>query len=135
MISIIQDEIEKYFNLPSGSIQRKTRKREIVMARQLAHWFALDRKIGSLTYIGLNLGGVDHATVLHSKKTVNNLIDTDKKFRVDFRGVEINVNKAIFRSSEHITKEEIMETIQTAVNKRFSEILGWNKIYKEMLKS
>ena len=29
----------------------------------------------------MHCGGKDHATVLHDCKTVNNLIDTDKRFR------------------------------------------------------
>jgi chromosomal replication initiator protein len=34
-----------------------------------------------LASIGLQCGGKDHATVLHACKTVNNLIDTDKRFK------------------------------------------------------
>jgi chromosomal replication initiator protein len=35
----------------------------------------------SLANIGMHCGGKDHATVLHACKTVNNLIDTDKRCR------------------------------------------------------
>jgi chromosomal replication initiator protein len=35
----------------------------------------------SLATIGMHCGGKDHATVLHACRTVNNLMDTDKRFK------------------------------------------------------
>jgi chromosomal replication initiator protein len=35
----------------------------------------------SLAMIGKHCGNKDHATVLHACKTVNNLADTDKRFK------------------------------------------------------
>ncbi len=35
----------------------------------------------SLSAIGAHCGGKDHATVLHACRTVNNLMETDKKFK------------------------------------------------------
>jgi chromosomal replication initiator protein len=35
----------------------------------------------SLSYIGSQIGGRDHATVLHSFNTVNDLLDTDRTFK------------------------------------------------------
>jgi chromosomal replication initiator protein len=42
----------------------------------------------SLATIGTQIGGKDHATVLHACKTVNNLIDTDKQFRLQIQDIE-----------------------------------------------
>ena len=42
----------------------------------------------SLATIGAQIGGKDHATVLHACKTVNNLIDTDKHFRSQIEDIE-----------------------------------------------
>jgi chromosomal replication initiator protein len=42
----------------------------------------------SLATIGTQIGGKDHATVLHACKTVNNLIDTDKTFRHQIEEIE-----------------------------------------------
>jgi chromosomal replication initiator protein len=42
----------------------------------------------SLASIGLQCGGKDHATVLHACRTVNNLLETDKKFRVYIDEIE-----------------------------------------------
>ncbi|MDD4575979.1 MAG: helix-turn-helix domain-containing protein [Bacteroidales bacterium] len=37
----------------------------------------------SLATIGQQCGKKDHATVLHACRTINNLIDTDPKFRAN----------------------------------------------------
>jgi len=80
-IDYIQKIVCDYFNVPIDLMQSKTRKREIVQARQVAMFFSKSLTKSSLATIGAQIGGKDHATVLHACKTVNNLIDTDKRFR------------------------------------------------------
>ena len=80
-IDYIQKVVCDYFNLPIDSIQSRTRKREIVQARQLTMYFAKKMTKSSLAIIGLQCGNKDHATVLHACKTVANLAETDKQFR------------------------------------------------------
>ena len=80
-IDYIQKVVCDYFGLPLEAINSKTRKREIVQARQLAMYFSKKMTKASLATIGLHCGNKDHATVLHACRTVNNLIDTDKQFR------------------------------------------------------
>lgn len=80
-IDYIQKVVCDYFNLPIELLKSKTRKREVVQARQIAMFFAKQMTKSSLANIGAHCGGKDHATVLHACKTVNNLIDTDKRFR------------------------------------------------------
>jgi chromosomal replication initiator protein len=81
-IDFIQKIVCDYFNITLDLINSKTRKREIVQARQLAMFFAKKHTKASLATIGLHCGNKDHATVLHACRTVNNLIDTDKQFRI-----------------------------------------------------
>jgi chromosomal replication initiator protein len=80
-IDYIQKVVCDYFDIPIELMKSKTRKREIVQARQLAMYFSKQMTKNSLANIGLHCGKKDHATVLHACKTVNNLIDTDKQFR------------------------------------------------------
>ena len=80
-IDYIQKIVCDYFNMHIEQLKSKTRKREIVQARQIAMFLSKNYTKLSLASIGLQIGGKDHATVLHACKTVNNLIDTDKKFR------------------------------------------------------
>jgi chromosomal replication initiator protein len=87
-IDYIQKVVCDYFNMPIDLISSKTRKREIVQARQIAMFFAKSLTKNSLATIGSQIGGKDHATVLHACKTVNNLIETDKRFKVYINDIE-----------------------------------------------
>lgn len=80
-IDYIQKIVSEYFGLSIDQMNSKTRKRNIVQARQLAMYFSKEHTKASLTQIGLQCGNKDHATVLHACKTVKNLRDTDKTFR------------------------------------------------------
>ena len=81
-IDYIQKVVCDYFDLPIELLKSKTRKRDVVQARQLAMYFSKSLTKSSLAKIGMHCGGKDHATVLHACRTVNNLIDTDKQFKV-----------------------------------------------------
>lgn len=87
-IEYITKVVCDYFNMPVESLQAKTRKREIVQARQIAMYFSKSLTKYSLASIGAQIGSKDHATVLHACKTVNNLKDTDKNFRIFVDDIE-----------------------------------------------
>lgn len=80
-IDYIQKVVCDYFDMPIELLKSKTRKREIVQARQLAMYFSKQLTKNSLASIGAQCGNKDHATVLHACRTVNNLTETDKRFR------------------------------------------------------
>ncbi|MCO6500104.1 MAG: chromosomal replication initiator protein DnaA [Vicingus serpentipes] len=80
-IDYIQKVVCDYFDMQIDTLKSKTRKREVVQARQIAMYFSKQMTKSSLATIGMHCGGKDHATVLHACKTVNNLMDTDKRFR------------------------------------------------------
>jgi len=77
IVSIVCEEsgLEPYM------LNSKTRKREIVQARQIAMTLSTRMTRCSLAVIGENIGGKDHATVLHAKKNILGLTETDKKLR------------------------------------------------------
>ncbi len=87
-IDLIQQTVCDYFSMPVDQMKSKTRKREIVQARQIAMYFAKNKTKSSLSTIGARIGGKDHATVLHACKTVKNLLDTDKRFKVFVTDIE-----------------------------------------------
>lgn len=80
-IDYIQKVVCDYFDLPIELLKSRTRKREVVQARQIAMYFAKKMTKSSLANIGMHCGGKDHATVLHACRTVNNLNETDKNFK------------------------------------------------------
>lgn len=81
-IEYIQKIICDYFKISPDAINAKTRKREIVQARQLGMYFAKKYTKLPLSVIGAYCGNKDHATVLHACRTISNLYDTDKKMKL-----------------------------------------------------
>ena len=84
----IQDVVCEYFNIKKELIQSKSRKREIVQARQVAMYFTKAHTEMSLSQIGTHIGKRNHATVLHACNTVRNLLDVDKTFRSNVDEIE-----------------------------------------------
>lgn len=91
-IDYIQKVVCDYFNIHIDMLNSKTRKREIVQARQLSMFFSKKLTKFSLASIGTHCGNKDHATVLHACRTVNNLIDTDKQFKGYVDDLEKKIN-------------------------------------------
>ncbi|WP_321281414.1 chromosomal replication initiator protein DnaA [Marinifilum fragile] len=87
-IDYIQKVVCDHFSLPIDVLQAKTRKREIVQARQIAMYFSKTLTKASLASIGSQIGNKDHATVLHACKTVNNLMDTDRGFKTQIDEID-----------------------------------------------
>ncbi len=87
-IDYIQKVVCGFYNIDSESFQSSTRKREIVQARQVAMFLSKTLTKSSLAAIGAEIGGKDHATVLHAFKTINNLMETDKAFKLQMEEIE-----------------------------------------------
>lgn len=77
----IQRIVAEFYDIPSDLLRAKTRKQEIVIARQVAMYLAKELTNASLKTIGLNFGGRDHSTVIHAYQTVEEQIKIDPKFR------------------------------------------------------
>ena len=72
----------EYFNITREQMLSRSRVRQIVQARQIAMYECRNLiQNCSLSTIGAELGGKDHATVLHACTTVHDLMSTDKLFR------------------------------------------------------
>lgn len=80
-IDKVMQTVCEYFNITREMLLSKSRKRQIVQARQIAMFLCRNRINCSLSTIGTEIGGKDHATVLHACSTVSDLIETDKMFK------------------------------------------------------
>ncbi len=80
-IDKVQKIVCDYFNITRDELLSKTRKRQIVQARQIAMYMSRTLINCSLSTIGAEIGGKDHATVLHACTTVTDLMSTDKTFK------------------------------------------------------
>jgi len=70
-----------YLNIAENKIRDKSRKKEIVLARQLAMYLSKELTKSSLKSIGLQFGGRDHSTVIHACNAIENAIATDPNMR------------------------------------------------------
>ncbi|SFO62313.1 chromosomal replication initiator protein DnaA [Algoriphagus ornithinivorans] len=80
-IDFIQKTVSEYYSINQDDLKAKTRKKEIVVARQVAMYFSKEFTNHSLKSIGYHFGGRDHSTVIHAVQTVNDMIETDSTFR------------------------------------------------------
>ncbi|MBO7396857.1 MAG: chromosomal replication initiator protein DnaA [Bacteroidales bacterium] len=88
-MDLIVKTVCEYFNITRDMLLSKTRKRQIVQARQIAMYECRNLISNcSLSTIGSELGGKDHATVLHACSTVQDLMSTDKLFRQWVQDIE-----------------------------------------------
>lgn len=80
-VDFIQKTCSDYFGIKLDDLKAKTRKKEIVSARQVAMYFCKEFTNHSLKSIGYHFGGRDHSTVIHAVQTVNDLMETDNSFK------------------------------------------------------
>ena len=80
-IENIQKLVCDYYHVPYERLLTKTRKREVVLARQITMYFAKKFTKQSLKTIGDHFGGFDHTTVIHSCQSVENLMETDTEYK------------------------------------------------------
>ena len=76
-VEFIQNLVAEHFEVGVDKLQGKTRKRQVVIARQLSMYLAKNLTDKSLKAIGETFGGRDHSTVIYSCKTVQDLMETD----------------------------------------------------------
>lgn len=89
---MIVETVCEFYDVNTDAIYGKTRKREISDARQLVMYLAKELTQLSSTNIGVRLSR-DHATVLHSCKTVKERISVDKKLQEDVEQIQNELKK------------------------------------------
>ncbi len=94
-VSNIQTLVADHFNLSVERLTSKTRKREVVTARQLAMHLCKNLTQEPLKSIGDQFGGRDHSTVIYSLKAVQDLLDTDKEFRDTVAALEKKIKMSL----------------------------------------
>ncbi len=94
-IDFIQKAVCDYFEVPVEKLKEKTRKRQVVQARQLSMYLSKNFTKHSLKAIGKHFGGRDHSTVIHSCQAIQNLMDTDTKFRESVDDLQKKIQMSI----------------------------------------
>ena len=86
--------VSRVTKIPIKQMQSKSRKREVVTARQIAMYFMVKETKLSEVRIGARFNR-DHSTVNWAKTTVNNLVRFDKDYRYTFQKVKTELCKRV----------------------------------------
>lgn len=87
-IDNIINTVCKHFGLDTSAIHTKSRKREVVQARQIAMYLAKNYTDFSTAKIGSLIGNKDHATVLHACKTISELKEVSKSCQAELEEIQ-----------------------------------------------
>lgn len=93
-IDDIITQVCKHYNVEDSELHSKSRKREVVQARQVAMFLTKQFTDLSASKIGAFIGKKDHATVLHSIKTIKEQYDVDKTFQEEIEDIKTCLKKA-----------------------------------------
>lgn len=95
-IETITKTVCNYLKVDENKIRDKTRKKEVVLARQVAMYLSKELTKSSLKTIGLNFGGRDHSTVIHSCSAIEELklTDTSVKDMIDNLRTQIEISSS-----------------------------------------
>ncbi len=81
--------VSEYYKLEEASVYEKTRKKEIVKARQIVMYLLREDFNVSFPLIGQKLGGKDHTTVIHSCLKIKNDLKSDPQLLQEIEQIRI----------------------------------------------
>ena len=81
--------VSEHYQLEESSIYEKTRKKEIVKARQVVMYLLREDFNVSYPLIGQKLGGKDHTTVIHSCLKIKNDLKNDPQLLEELEQIRI----------------------------------------------
>ena len=84
----ILETVCNHFNVSTASVHSKSRKRDIVVARQVSMYLAQKYTKMPSARIGKLVGGRDHSTVIHSCTQVEQRMKVDSVFQSDVQSIE-----------------------------------------------
>lgn len=87
----ISEAVAVHFKVPVDELTKKSRKQDVVMARQVAMYFAKQMTDHSLATIGKQIADRNHATVLYSVKAVQDKMSVDKVFAAVMKQLELEI--------------------------------------------
>ncbi len=94
-IEDIQRVVCEHLRIPQDLIRAKTRKQEIVFARQMAMYLTKELTNSSLKTIGLHFGGRDHSTVIHAYQSIEDVMKTDEKQRAIIHQIRSKLERGV----------------------------------------
>ncbi len=93
-IENIQALVCEYYGIDTNKVREKTRKQEIVEARQVAMFLSKKLTKSSLKSIGLQFGGRDHSTVIHAITSVEDRMKTSSRHEQILKDIQQRIELA-----------------------------------------
>eukprot|EP01132_Coremiostelium_polycephalum_P003033 gene3033-3792_t len=90
-IEYLHKVVTEHFNISLENLKGKTRKKEVVIARQVAMYLAKHYTNHSLKSIGQYCGGRDHSTVIHAIQAVDAMLHTEHHFKASLDEIKRKV--------------------------------------------
>ncbi len=88
-IDTVVKKVSEYYNLDERTIYEKTRRKEIVHARQMIMFVLREDFNESYPSIGAKLGGKDHTTVIHSYEKIKQELSRDPNLMKQIEDIRI----------------------------------------------
>lgn len=109
----IKLEVAKYFRRDLEVFSNRSRERDMVIIRQIAHYLCRKLTLLSFSEIGKEIGGLDHSTVLSSCRQVQNMIYTKDRYNgIRIKDMVMEIEKNIFSVTipeDHCRHAEMIE--------------------------
>ncbi|HON88934.1 MAG TPA: helix-turn-helix domain-containing protein, partial [Spirochaetales bacterium] len=83
--------VSDYFKVSTNDIKGKKRSKKIVFPRQIAMYIAREITEYSTTELGIEFGGRDHTTVMHSVQKIDELIKLDPSLKTIIERIIQNI--------------------------------------------
>lgn len=103
MIKLIENIVCQGEKVTPADLQVRTRKTKIKETRQIVMYFATEKKV-SRSAAG-RYYGLDHATVCHARKLVENLCFSDKDFALKICQYKLNIDESIKENDESVKEK------------------------------
>lgn len=84
----IMEKVCNHFNVTTSAVNSRSRKQDIVIARQVSMYLAQKFTKMPASRIGKLVGGRDHSTVLHSCSQIEKRLKVDKGFTAELTSIE-----------------------------------------------
>ena len=131
-LEIIISTVNDYFienNLFKGPIN-KSRRRDLVVFRQIIYYFARKHTTLSLKEIGKTTFNQDHATVIHGVKMINDLISVDKEYAKIVDELQCQLNGKFNNNILVIGDVNSLDT-PNIFNKEYNKNINFHYYYNE----
>lgn len=131
-LEIIISTVNDYFienNLFKGPIN-KSRRRDLVVFRQMIYYFARKHTTLSLKEIGKTTFNQDHATVIHGVRMINDLISVDKEYAKIVDELQCQLNGKFNNNILVIGDVNSLDT-PNIFNKEYNKNINFHYYYNE----